>query len=178
MKKTLSLFLTLALLMTASCAFAEKHKVDEVSKTFSVEIDIPEGATYEETGFEGWVCVEMSMLSQDGVKMDLDFNITPSEEYDGKSLRDFTDEEKAYLMEQVGMGFYNPVHMFYEMDDGNVMLFTNDDTEDNDTAVMQTIYNGYFMFLYCARDGYSQLSESDIEIMFQIMNSIVITRAE
>ncbi len=171
MKKVLSVLVAAMLLLTATSAFAERIKVEETAKYFDIEIDVPDGAQVDQFTFEGWVCVEMLIGAEGTNRLEFDFSVTPSEEYDGKSLIEYTDEEKALLMAAVGEGFWEPEHEFFLTELGNLVLFTRETSELNDYAVMQTVYKGYFVFLYCGYEDYSPLQDADLMMMLDIMQS-------
>lgn len=169
-KKGLSLCIALMLLFafTSALAAPEKYRMEEDFGAFDIEVEIPEGAQYQQNMKEGWLCLEI--WYEDPSKPSFDINVSFSEETESQFLADFTQEEIDHLLELVGENFSMPEHEFFVTPSGNTILFVREtDAEAGDYATMITVYKGFFFSLYCSHTDYSILTEDDLQLMHQII---------
>lgn len=164
-KKLLALLLALTLMLSFTSAFAEIYKVEEDFTTFDVSLTLPEGAQSKQNIEEGWICVEITF---DENKPLFDLNIAPSEDFDGKSLADFTDEEKQLLIDQMEDDFYHSSSEFFLTPSGNMILLMKEETGDVGYAAMITLYRGFYFSLHCNYADYRPLTDADIDLMHKI----------
>ncbi len=174
MKKLLALILALALCLSMASAMAATHyKVEEDFETFDVELDIPDGYEFVQHPEQGWLCVEMT--DPTGAKPFFDMHVSPSEAFGDKSLADFTDEEKAAALEAIELDFAEPVSEYFTTPSGNEMILTRETSETGEFATIQTVYHGFFFYLYCAYPDYRPLNDGDLALMNEIVHSVQIT---
>ncbi len=175
-KKSCALLLALLMALSMTSALAEKYQVQEEFQSFDVTLQLPEGAkveTHNEPSLVG-----MDILFDDASKPAFDLHIAPSEEYDGKSLKELSEEERALLVEQVEMDFSMPQHEFFTTPLGNEILLTREtDPVAGEYATMQTIYHGFFFYLSCAYPDFHALTDADIALMHQITEGVDIIGA-
>lgn len=176
LKKAFSLYI--ALMMLFGCTFAlaasEKYQMVEDFQKFDIEVEIPEGALYEQNPKDDWLCLEI--WYDDPSKPSFDIHVAFSEETDSKFLKDFTQEETDHLLSMVNEGFSMPSNEFFATPSGNTILFSQEtDPEAGSYASMITVYEGFFFSLYCCHKDYSPLTEEDVRLMHQIIEGTWIT---
>lgn len=176
MKKTLALVLAVALLISVTSAFAagKHYKVVEDFETLDVELDIPEGYEYKQNPEEGLICLELT--DPTGKLPFFDMHVAPGDEYEDKSLADLTDGEKAQYIEMAIQEFENPETELFTTPSGNQILLAKENGEACQFATMQTIYKGFFFYLYCGYPDFHELSDADMALMHQVLESVQIIR--
>lgn len=166
-RKILSFLLALVLVTGIASAMAESYQIKEDFKSFDVTVKVPEGYVIDQVKQEGWSMV--SFHTEDPNKANFDITVAPSEDFEGKSLGEFTDEEKQEFVDNVTSYYDTPSHEFFTTPSGNLILFTQDTGEGGSYATMQTIYHGYYYTLYgCYDTDFRPLTEADIAIMHEI----------
>ncbi len=167
MKKILSLALAMMLLLGAVSALAEEYKIQEGFQALDVQVKIPEGYTVEQVKDDDWAMITFHPDSAD--KPTFDMTVSPSEDYDGKSLGELSEEEKQAFVDNILSMYDNPSHELFKTPAGNLILFSQDSVEGGNFAVMQTLYKGYYFTLMGSYDSdYRPLTEADLTLMHQI----------
>ncbi len=166
-KKILALMLAIAMLTIAVSASAEAFKMEENFATFDVTLNLPEGAKPVQQPEEGWVDVDITF---DESKPVFHMTVSPSEEYEDKSLQDFTDQQKMLVEEQVAAMFSDPAIEYFVTPSGNTILYAYEqDADAGSFATMQTVYKGFFFSLFANYPDYHALSEDDVALMHQLV---------
>lgn len=174
MKKWIALVAVLMMLFSATTAFAETVQVREDAQEFDVEITLPQGATMEQIEV-GDVSIMEIHLQSTRETPNYSLAVSASEEYVDKDMTDLTEDEKAAVAEAWGQGMVEPTYAFVPSENGEyTMLVMEENTETNDYAILLTIHDGYFISLYTAYEDFKKLNSEDMEIMYDIANSIVI----
>ncbi len=174
MKKALSLLLAAMLLLASGAALAETIKIQETARAFDVTVVIPDGATVVQDVYDDWVCVEFQLPGEDGM-LEIDLSVAPSEEFAGRSLSEADEDERALLVELSSINFLEPAHEFFTLSNGTPALFSIETGEGMQFATMQTIYKGFFIYLYCGYEDHFPLADNDLALMYDIMDSLVFT---
>ncbi len=178
MKKIVSFVLALTMLMMAGAALAETIKPAEFARSFDVEITLPEGATTaaNEVGENTMTAITLAEAGKPGYV----FIISPSDmqALDGKKMSELTDEEKASLVEAMSLGMDSPSERWVTLDNGGLLLLVEENTEANDYAYATTLYDGFFIFVYASYEDYDKMTEEDIQVMIDIMQSLKIIPVE
>ncbi len=170
MKKILAALLACLMVFTVAGAFAEHYKLQEDFTNFDVELDIPEGATYEQNPEEEMLCLQFWF--EDGSKPSFDLNVAPSDIVDGLSLGDFSQEDKDSMVSMASEGYSVPTNEFFVTPSGNTILLTQEtDAAAGYSALMTTVYKGFFVNLYMGYEDGSPLTEDDMKLMHQVIES-------
>lgn len=173
MKKIFSLVLVAALALTTAVAFAEHYKVQEDFATFDVELDIPEGATYQQNIQPGWICLEMQFDGDAGLFFDM--NIAPSEELGDVSLGDVPEDDLAAFTALVSEDFSAPQSESFVTPSGNTILLTKEtDAAAGAFVSMDTIYRGFIFNLTMNHKDFSEMTDADMDMMHKLIESVQI----
>ncbi len=175
MKKLISLVLAMAMVWSITASLAETIKVEESIPQLDVEVTLPDGAKTELQRGDDWTWLRITL---DGHTPVMDLTVAPGEEYEEKSLKDLTEDEKQALVAVLSENAEKPTYVFIDLPDGNQLLVVEEDTEQNDFAVMETIYDGNFICLYARYEDFNKLTADDLAVMYEIMQSLVITPVE
>ena len=170
MKKWMGMLLVLIMVFTMAASLAEPIKITEDFNEFDVTLEVPAGLTVTEVAREGWVDVEMRFSDPASPKYDL--HINPSEEYVGLSLADLPEEELDAMVAMLVADFEAPEANRFTTPSGNMVLFIRETFGGNQYATMQTLYRGFFFYLYCAYEDFSNLTDADIEVMHKIIEGL------
>ncbi len=172
-KKIVALVLALTLLTVAVSVQAEAFKMREDFASFDVTLNLPDGAKPIQQPEVGWVDVDITF---DETKPVFHMSVAPSEEYEDKSLQDFTDEQKALVEEQVAAVFSDPSIEYFVTPSGNTILYASEqDAEAGYFATMQTVYKGFFFSLFANYPDYHALTEDDVALMHKLVEGTDIT---
>lgn len=178
MKKIVSLLVAVMLMVSAAGSLAETMKVEESAPKFDVEVTLPDGAKTKLERGDDWTWLRITLDEQNGAKPVLDLTIAPDEEFEGKDMKDLTEEDKQNLIALLSENAAHPTYVMMDLADGNQLLVVEEDTEENDFAAMETIYDGYFICLYGRYEDYDKLTADDLAAMYEIMQSLVITKVD
>ena len=172
MKKILSLFLILCMMLSVSCALAgnvttelmtlENGATVVLSHDESVQIA---SAAHGAPGFGFWV-------ADDGVHASVTLRIAPSEIDSELSLADLTEEQQLQYGSQVGEMFANPEIHLDTTPSGNKYLHVCSN-EESDIDTLFTIYKGYFVeLIQFSGNDFAQLTEDDKAFCLSLLHGI------
>lgn len=170
MKKILAILLAACLLLMTGAALAQTVKLLEVSDTFDLEVDVPEGVTIEQDILEG----QMSLIHvrfADPAHAQYTVLISFSEEHVGRMMSELTDEEIDDLIGTIGSEMQNPSHEVKVLEDGIKMMVVQEN-EGSDYAYVLTIYDGYFIQMYIAHDDYATLTDEEVDAAITMMDNV------
>lgn len=95
-----------------------------------------------------------------------------SEEYDGRSIAELSDEELENISAQILPAFMNPECVLNETSEGT-RVFTFDEKEgESDWAIAVTVYKGYFITVQIERPEYEKLSALDLERAIDLLSDM------
>lgn len=176
MKKIIALLLAMAMLSSMTFAMAEeKVEVAQATPEFDVTAVVPEGYRMQEERIDG--NVYLTFIPEDDAAAVYQVSIAHSEEYDGRTLNDFTDDEKKALLESMDDDFMSPDTTAVTTESGTEVYLINEsaaNTDDDDLAFANgfTIYKGYFFQIVVVRDGFDILSQADLDLGIKILSDI------
>lgn len=174
MKKAFSLLVALMVMISMAGALAaeEVYTVVEDFDTFDVSVKIPEGMILEQLDQEGWINLRLSY--NDETKPIFFLNITPTEEYTGLSFGDLDQDEQDLLKALVLENFAEPVQSEFTTPSGNLIVQTEEKSDMGNYVTMETIYRGFYFYLYCAHEDFAEITADDIAVMHQITEGLEI----
>ncbi len=172
MKKLISLMLTLLVLLCATSAFAKTVKVKENVASFDIYMDVPKGVAIKPEDDQGAMVATLAPTVKDGVVPEYLLTIAAAEEYDNRSMADLSDAEKQQIVDSWSVNMHEPTYVFVSADNGNPMLVMEENTEQNDFALLLTLYKGYFLSISARYDDFRKLSVDDITLMYELGNGI------
>lgn len=178
MKKIFALLMAMLMLAGFTCAVAEEEAttIQNATPEFDVTTVVPEGYQLEETRYES--TVYLLFTTQTEGKPDYIVSIAHSEEYDGLTLNELSDEEKEALLVQMSEDFAAPeVHDLVTESGTQVYLINEtvaegDDDADASYATGFTIYKGYFFQIAAIKDDFDVLSQEEIDLAMKILSDI------
>ena len=170
MKKLIALLLTLMMLVgVALPVMAEeaphKHAV-AYDDTMTVEVVIPEGYTVEESSVMGSLILVLAPI--DEAQTYLCTIIGHDEDRaEVERLNDLSDEEIQAIAAEFCEDLNNPTVSFSETGMGTKLIVINDNNvEEGDTAIVVTLYKGYFLTTYVFPAG-ETVTDAEIEMAVQ-----------
>ena len=172
MKKYLSLFLSLALVLCAVGAAAQSTdnvvRFVEDSHDFDIQMPLPEGASVLST--EGADDLSITRVGAEGLAT-VRINIAPTDTFDKESMNDLTDEDIEALGQLAASQYENPEITVEETLQKNkfIHICSND---QYDIDAIFTLYMGYFIEMTQWHDDYSPLSEADYAFMRQLLYNL------
>ena len=177
MKKFLSMFLGLCLLLSSSSALAQTVTTELMKLENGVTIVLNHDETlqissgdYDMPNYGFW-------LIENGKNAAVSLNIAPSEIDSELSLDDLTEEQQLQYGQQVGEMFVNPKIHLDTTPSGNKYLHVCSNEED-DIDTIFTLYKGCFVELIQYNDDFSQLTEADEAFCLSILHGIEFVTAE
>lgn len=176
MKKIISLLLAVTMLLGMSFAMAEeKVEIEQATPDFSVTAVVPEGYQMQEDHQDGTVLLDFT-CDKEGTANYI-ISIAYSEEYDGRTLNDFTDEERKTLLANMDDDFMAADIKSYKTESGTELYLINEtaatsDDENTSFAVGFTIYKGYFFQIFAVRDDFDVLTQADLDLAVKILSDI------
>lgn len=179
MMKKFCLLLMVLVLLCGAAASAQVVDVQEHALTFDVQMTIPEDAEATQEDFGEFTCIMIHLDGKNGVRPLYRMTIAASEEIDeGRSMADLTQDEKDTLVDVWMEGMQNATHKFDVLENGNTVLVIEENTETDDYAMMISIHDGYFFHLYMNYENYSKLTDADLDMMYELMESVQIVEAQ
>lgn len=172
MKKLLSLFLTLSMLLGVLGALAEDAATTELATlpdgtaiVLNHEGDLTIDVTYsDDNGRTRW-------FISDGVHSPLVLSIAPSEIESELSLGDLTEEQQLSYGQEIGQCFANPkVHLDTTPSGNKYVHITSNETFD--TNIILTIYKGYCVEMMQFWADYTPLTDEDNAFFLSVLHGI------
>ena len=170
MKKLLSLFVALCLLLTAACALAETTELLKLDNGVTIVLNHDESIQIypaaQNAANEGFWMIE------NGANASVTLSIAPSEIDSELSLGDLTEEQQLLYGQQVGEMFANPeIHLDVTPSGNKYLHICSNEESDIDTIF--TIYKGYFVeLIQFSDDNFAQLTEEDKAFCLSILHGI------
>ena len=152
MKKLIALLLSLMLLACAALpVMAEdaphKHTI-AYDDTMSVQVVIPEGYSVEETTVMGALLMILTPIDE-GLNYFCTVIAHDEDLAEVERLNDLSDEEIQIIADEFCTDLNNPTISFGETGMGTKLIIIDDnDVEEGDTAIVVTLYKGYFLTTY------------------------------
>ena len=169
MKKLLSLLVALCICFGTAASLAEIIQLDEPIPGYEMTITLPEEVESTLDSQNDWHWIR---FNYEGPIYDL--TIAPSDLFEGKNMSDLTEEDRATLVEQFSDNAAVPSTLFMTLENGLEVFLLEEDTEENDFAVMQALIHGSFVGLTVRNADYAKLNLHDLENMVVIMSSITV----
>lgn len=179
MKKIIALLMAMMMLCSFTCAIAEKEDqtlVENATPEFDVTTVVPEGYELEQVRYEGTVF--LSYTNDAPGTANYVISIAHSEEYDGISLNDMSDEDKQALAAVMTEDFAAPEVYDMVTESGTQVYLINetiaegDDDADVSFAIGFTIYKGYFFTLSAYTEEFDVLTREQLELAVKILSDI------
>ena len=172
MKKILSLLVAVMMVSCVAASLAEVIQLDSPIIGYDMIITLPEGveSTIDSSADSTWIRFTYGP--------NYNLTIARSDLFEGKGIADLSQEERDILAGMLCDHAAAPKYSEITLENDLVVMLVEEETEANDFASMQTIFNGYFITLYVANENYAKLSVDDAENMVEIMQSIVFSPAE
>lgn len=161
MKKCFALLLALTLVMGASLASATELEVSQATTEFDVTLEIPEGYEAVQDRENGNLYIDI--LPSDKAQPEYWLSIGYSEEYDGVTFNDLSEEDVDSIVAEISTAFAAPVWSEATTKEGTQVCVMDETEGESDWALIFTIYKGYFITVQIEKDDYSMLSEADIQ---------------
>ena len=176
MKKILSLFLILCLLLGAACALAQTLTTELMKLDNGVTIVLNHEETVQVTSASA--ATANAWMVDDGAHAKVNLRIMPSEIDNELSLADLSEEEQMQYGQMVGEMFENPEIHLDTTPSGNLYLHVcSNEASDIDTIF--TIYKGCFVeLIQFSGDDFAQLSEEDAVFCLSVLHGIEFVSAE
>lgn len=178
MKKLIALMLSLMLLFSIALpAVAEdaahKHAI-AYDDSLTVEIVIPDGYTVEETNVMG--ALLMILAPVDEGKNYFVTAIAPDEDVaDVERLNDMSDDQIQAIVEEFCADLNDPTVTFGETGMGTKLIIIDDNgVEGSDTALIVTVYKGYFITTYVFPAG-ETVTDAEKEMAIQFYTDMAFT---
>ena len=163
MKKILAIVLALVLVLTAFACAEENEDEQMFESYYNVEFEVPAGYTFEFDEDLGTVYVGKFIPDDENAVQYL-LIISYSEEFNGYTLNDYTEEEFAAAAEALTADYEAPIVGTAETGMGTKLIIVNDNGgEGSDTAIIVTLYKGYFLTTYIFPSG-EEVTEDELNL--------------
>ena len=175
MKKMLLICLALLLTLPVSgiCEAAEEPtETLEIHGKFALTCTVPEGYLYEETQVSEDLIVG-SLEAEDGLRPTIRFAVAVSEDYEGRTLNDFSEEELAELSALASEEMVDPAVTIGETAHGTKLIISRDMDPVNSSLDITTVYHGYYItfIMYPAIDG-TQLTDEQVNLCIDFISDL------
>lgn len=170
MKKFIALLLAAMLLMGVTCAVAEKVEVAQATADFDVTMVIPEGYAMTEDRNNGNLYI--NVMPEDEAAAGYYISIGYSEEYDGDTLSELSDEEAEQISEILKESFANPSFEQTLTAEGTMVYVFRETEGESDWALAVTVYKGYFIAVQIEKADYSQLCDEDVQRAIDLLSDM------
>lgn len=177
MKKLLSLFLALCLMLSAASCLAETMTTELMELDNGVTIVLNHDETFVISADEDNAPDYSFWMIENGKNASVILSIAPSEIDSELSLGDLTEEQQLQYGEQVGSMFVNPEIHLDTTPSGNKYLHICSNEED-DIDTIFTIYKGWFVELIQFNDDFAQLTEEDEAFCLSVLHGLEFVTAE
>ena len=177
MKKLLSLFFALSLLLSAATCTAETLTTELMKMDNGVTIVLNHDETFAIFADENNEPDDSFWLIENGENAAVSLSIAISEIDSELSLGDLTEEQQLQYGQAVGAMFANPEIHLDTTPSGNKYLHICSNEED-DIDTIFTIYKGCFVELIQYNEGFAQLTEEDEAFCLSILHGIEFVTAE
>ena len=170
MKKMLSLFAALCLMLSAVSAMAETTELLKLTNGVTIVLNHDESVQIypaaQNTPNEGFWMID------NAVNASVTLSIAPSEIDSELSLGDLTEEQQLQYGQQVGEMFANPeIHLDTTPSGNNYLHVCSNEESDIDTIF--TIYKGYFVeLIQFSDDNFAKLSEEDKAFCLSLLHGL------
>lgn len=170
MKKIFALLLSVLMLLGLSLAAAEEVEVEQATADFDITMVVPEGYNMTEERLNGNLYI--SVVPRDEAAASYFISIGYSEEYDGRSISELSEDELEHIASQITTGFQNPERVLNETS-GGTLVYTFDETEgESDWGIAVTVYRGYFITVQIERPEYEELSADDLRLAIDLLSGM------
>ncbi len=170
MKKGFALFLAAAMLLSACCAVAETVQVYRATDDFDVTMVIPEGYGMKEERVNSTLMIDVT--SEDETLPMYLLTIAFSEEYEGRTLSELTEDEQDELINMMDDEYHHPVVSSQTTKEGTMVFVLDENDSESDYATAFTVYKGYFIQVYIAKPSFDTLSEADVEMAINLLGDM------
>lgn len=174
MKKLLALLMAAVMLMGVSYVMAETVQVEQSTAAFDVTMVIPEGFSMVEQRVNDTLCIDV-LADDPAVNPNYSMTIAYSEEYEGHTISELTEEEQESLLEKLTEENFWDATVSGHTTTGGTLVFVLDENEaevGTDYALAFTVYKGYFIQMFVEHDDYSKLSEEDIQRAIDLLSDM------
>ncbi len=172
MKKSFALLAAVIMLLGIACATAETVEVQQATVDFDVTMVIPEGFTMMEQRVNDTLCIDV--LADDPEANPTYFmTIAFSEEYEGRTISEMSDEEQNALVEKISTdNFEKAILSSYITTGGTLVYVLDEDDSESDYALAFTVYKGYFIQMFVERFNFDTLSGQDIQRAIDLLSGM------
>lgn len=169
MKKLFALLLAAMMLLSAG-ALAEQVTVNNATAVFDVSMKLMDGYTMTENRVNGNLYINIT--PENGTDAHYYLSIGFSEEFDGRTMSDLTDEEIAVIRSGVAEAFAAPEMKEYDTTGGTHVLLFDETQGESDFGIAVTVYKGYFITVQAERPEYAQLTEEDLQRAVDLLSGM------
>lgn len=170
MKRILALLLSVAMVLCLSFAAAEEVEVAQATADFDITMVVPENYNMTEERLNGNLYINLA--PKDETAASYFISIGYSEEYDGRSISELSDDELEYISWLITQEFQNP-EATLNVTSGGTLVCTYDETEgESDWAMAVTVYKGYFITVQIERPEYAELSTEDLQLAIDVLGGM------
>ncbi|MEG0492265.1 MAG: hypothetical protein RR696_03610 [Clostridia bacterium] len=172
MKKFLAVFMTIVLMMSFTCALAEEVKVQQSPDAFDVTLVVPEGYEMKEERINDALYINVISATEDESVCEYFLSIAFSEEHDGRSMADLSQEEKDALIATFNEGYENATQTEMTTKEGSQIFLLDENNSESDYALAFTIYKGYFIQMFISKPNFETLTEENIALANEIFGDL------
>lgn len=194
MKKWIALLMAVAMLLSFTSALGEEVVVDEEVITedeilvgepvtgevtveapnidFGVTMIVPEG--YEMVQYTAPSSMYLVIESEAKDTPDLLISIAYSEENDGVTLNDMSDEDKQILLDIMDDDFAQAEINDLVTEHGTQVYMLNEVSPDAESfyAVGFTLYKGYFVQINEFKPNFTKLEQADLDLAIKVLSDL------
>lgn len=161
MKKIAAVLLAAVLSLSLAAACAQQVSITQATADFDVTMTLPAGYTMTEDRQNGNLYV--NVVCADETAAGYYLSIGYSEEYDGRSMGELTDEELEAISAAITPAFQAPECLVNETEGGTRVLTFAETEGESFWAQAVTVYKGYFITVQIEKPHYAALSDEDID---------------
>lgn len=176
MKKMLALLVAAMMLFGATTAMAEalaeEVQIQGATIDFDVTVVVPDGYTMEQTRTNDTVLLILQPESDGGTYYVL--TVAYSDEYDGRTLNELSDDEKKLLLDVMDEDFAQAEVHDLTTDHGTEVYLLTEASPEAEAffGAGFSIYKGYFVQIYTVRSDEQALTQDDIDLAMKILSEV------
>lgn len=173
MKKILAIVLALVLVLTAFACAEENEDEQMFESYYNVEFEVPAGYTFEFDEDLGTVYVGKFIPDDENAVQYL-LIISYSEEFNGYTLNDYTEEEFAAAAEALTADYEAPIVGTAETGMGTKLITVIETGSESFYGSILTIYQGFFVQVHLFSDY--EFTDADMQVAIDILTSMELSK--
>jgi hypothetical protein len=172
MKKVFTFLLALiSAVCVLSAATAQEVKIHQENGSFYIVIAPPNGArVVRSTTEDHFTRTDLAYITEG--KPSVTITVAGDDLYFGLNLSDLSSDGVDLIINEVTVEMSEPGVDIYKTPAGYEYIVANETTEGNDACDTLMLVNGYFIMVHVFYDNYTELTEQDMEIGPDIVNTL------